>query len=152
MDDALRERVESLIATDLLSDSEIARRLGIHQTTVSRIHRALALVARDASLDDLRPGERRLPRPMRCPDCGGLITVVPCRLDRIRRQMESARAAREAGLVLSGPPAKRAAVKRRQLDLFGEAGPQLAAPRSKHAGPKPARKYAPLLNRFKRRP
>lgn len=110
-----RKRLDALILMELFSDVEIARRLDISHTTVWRRRHDLYGDDGEKAGTKLAADERYTKTPVRCPDCGGLINVLPCRGCKVRRYMDGARAARELGFVRSGSPDHVTQVKQRQL-------------------------------------
>jgi len=46
------------------------------------------------SYSELANSEKRLDKPRRCPDCGGLVDVIPCRACKVQRDLPKLRNAR----------------------------------------------------------
>jgi hypothetical protein len=76
-----------------LEPVQIAREAGVSMNLVTDV----AMGRRDAvstTRPTLNEGEEFLPRPIRCEECGGLISIVPCRACRANRYAGLLRAIR----------------------------------------------------------
>jgi len=67
------ETAQGLIRAARLSNGEIARRLNLHEGTISRLRQLI--VDRDSQAE-FRP--RRVRKARRCPTCGHKVKVWPC--------------------------------------------------------------------------
>jgi hypothetical protein len=144
----VRQRLERLILSELLTDSEIGRRVGLSHTTVWRVRNLLYGDDGEKAGSQLKADERYVNgKPPRCPDCGGSLNVIPCRLCRVARHMAADRAARQLGLIGAGlPPEKSLRLKQRQLDGFADGSPKskIESPRSPF-GRAPRKKKPPRI-------
>ena len=70
--------VQRMLAAGVLKHSEIAREAGVSANTVSDVAtgKRKAVTTKRLQTDE---GEQFLPEPIRCGDCGALISVAPCR-------------------------------------------------------------------------
>jgi len=77
--------IQRMLAVGILNHAAIAREAGVSPNTVSDVAagRRKAVTTRR-----LNPGkdEQFLPQPIRCGECGSLISVAPCRACRARRE------------------------------------------------------------------
>ena len=71
------------------SQRAVARELRVSRNFVAKIA-ALLNEPTDHRTDPfLLPFERRVVKPVRCPECRGLIEVLPCRACRLSRQVRA---------------------------------------------------------------
>ena len=143
MPQALRDKLQGLILSELLSDTEIADRLGLGRTTVYLERQALLTDDGGESLSHLAAGETYCRKPVRCRGCGGLVRVLPCRLCLTREGLENERHARRRSAMGLGASYHRVPLKQGQL--FD--GPDLPPPKTAQVGGR----YSSLTKHFKRR-
>ena len=88
-------RIQRMLEVGWLEPTEIAREAGVSLNVVAEVAtgRRDAISTTHATLDK---GERFLARPVRCEECGGLISVLPCRVCRVERYARFACAVRMA--------------------------------------------------------
>ena len=75
--------IQRMLQVNLLSRRQIAREAGVSLSTVEDVtagRRMPVSTERPIVFKDL--GERFLERPIRCSDCGAMISIVPCRACR----------------------------------------------------------------------
>ncbi len=85
IDPSVIRMIARMLAAGTLPQMEIARCAGVSPGTVAAVARGKRPPAclRRPVLDD---GETFLPEPVRCPQCGAAIVVVPCRACRARQE------------------------------------------------------------------
>ena len=81
-------RIQRMLAAGILSHVEIAREAGVSVNTVSDV---VTGKRKAITTKRLNPscGEQFLPEPIRCGECGAMVSIVPCRACRARRQQNS---------------------------------------------------------------
>jgi len=78
--------IQRMLAVSWLSSGEIAREARVSRSVVERVaagKRPAVNTGRPIVFKDL--GERFLHKPIRCPGCHGMISIVPCRACRARK-------------------------------------------------------------------
>lgn len=87
VDAATVRMIQRMLAVGILKHHEIAREAGVSPAFVGSV-----ALGRRAAVDTSRPplndGEQFLKAPIRCSGCHGMISIVPCRLCKARRQRE----------------------------------------------------------------
>jgi hypothetical protein len=81
-------RIQRMLAAGILSHVEIAREAGVSVNTVSDVVTGKRKAITTKRLNSSR-GEQFLPEPMRCGQCGAMISVAPCRACRARIHQET---------------------------------------------------------------
>jgi len=80
-------RVQRMLEVGWLGHGEIAREAGVSLGMVTAVARGQR-VAITQGKPPLEEGERFLEKPIRCSVCKALLTVVPCRVCRTRREAD----------------------------------------------------------------
>jgi hypothetical protein len=79
--------IQRMMQVGILRHREIAREAGVSPNLVS-----LVATGKRIPLDTARPplveGERFMETPVRCPDCGRRLSIVPCRACRANRESQ----------------------------------------------------------------
>lgn len=147
MPEPQRQRLQELILSELVSDTEIAERLGLSRRTVRLEREGLLAADGGESLCHLAAGETYASRPIRCTGCGGLVRVLPCRLCRCRERLQRERDYRRRAATGLGAAYHRTPLK--QQSLFEAAGdsPDLPPPKAVQI----AGRFTGLHRHFKRR-
>jgi len=100
----LVEMIRQLLAEDVLSQREMARRLGVSRTTIYRVatnqHAPRGGKRRRTQGELFDPDDRHTPRVIgkgdRCPTCGARVRL-PCRACRVRTWLNQQRPAGQPG-------------------------------------------------------
>jgi len=85
-DAATIRMIQRMLEVNILNFGEIAREAGVSRSVVEKVargEREAVGTERPFVFEDL--GERFLPRPVRCPGCGAMVSIVPCRACRARQ-------------------------------------------------------------------
>ena len=77
--------IRRMLAVNWLTSSEIAREVGVSHHAVANV----ACGERRVQCQRLETGERYAPEGERCPTCGSLLAIVPCRACTIREKSAS---------------------------------------------------------------
>jgi hypothetical protein len=81
------QMVKQLLASTMLSQREIARRVGVNRETVNRIAHEARFDAAEHKRAAAAAEPNQLVEPIRCHGCGGLIIVTPCPLCKVRKMI-----------------------------------------------------------------
>jgi hypothetical protein len=81
-------RIHRMLATGILSHVQIAREAGVSVNTVSDVVTGKRKAVTTKQLNPCR-GEQFLPEPIRCGQCGAMVSIMPCRACQARRQKNS---------------------------------------------------------------
>jgi len=150
----LRERLRTLIVSELLTTTEIAERLELPRQTVYRERQRIvdgdggSIRTGSANAGEeychLAAGESYCPTPVRCKGCGGLVHVLPCRLCLVAARLAQAAAERKLrSIKLQAPDTP---IGRKQLSLLD--GPDIPPPKKRRSSAAP---YSSLLQHFRKR-
>lgn len=81
-------RIQRMLAAGILSHVEIAREAGVSPNTVSDVVTGNRKAVTTKRLNPSR-GEQFLAEPIRCGQCGAMVSIMPCRACRARREKNS---------------------------------------------------------------
>ena len=109
-------QIQELLSDGSISQREIGRRLGISNTTVSRVFQAKRKTYREPSENVIEEPEGPV---VRCPTCGGR-TQMPCVYCRVVELVQDAPRSAGRAPILSKIPPKNARSPEFTIELVGE--------------------------------